>query len=217
MLKELSRLEKECVARKALPVAGVDEVGYGAWAGPLVVAAVLFEQPVFIAGVKDSKKLTPEKRKQLAEVIKEKATSWCIKQVEARDIERGNLRELVAFLMEQSVAELYPPPQVVISDAVKLNLPCTVVVENKADSNHFSVACASIIAKVYRDTLMEKLSDYYPQYNFASNKGYPSREHLNALAKFGPCKEHRLTFKGVIRGYYSERNGDFKKIVIFDN
>lgn len=180
-------------------VAGVDEVGRGALAGPVVAAAVIPHPGHSLPGVDDSKCLLPQERETLAEAIREDCLGWAVAAVEPADIDRLNILEATRLAMGRALAGLRPAPDVVVIDAVSLpRLGCPQLPVVRGDAVCYAVACASIVAKVYRDRLMVDLDRRYPHYGFAAHKGYGVPEHLEALAAFGPSPLHRLTFHPVV-------------------
>jgi ribonuclease HII len=179
-------------------IAGVDEAGRGPLAGPVVAAAVILPQPGAISGLKDSKRLTPEVRATLFEEIRERALAFAIREVGVRNIERLGILAASLRAMALAVQALAPAPQMVLIDGrdpLPLAYPQQPVIDG--DDCCPSIAAASILAKVHRDRCMEAYHRQFPQYNFASHKGYATREHLEALQSWGPCVLHRRTFKGV--------------------
>lgn len=179
-------------------IAGVDEAGRGPLAGPVVAAAVILSRPTAISGLKDSKKLTPEVRAALFEEIREGALAFAIREVGARQIERLGILAASLKAMALAVQALAPAPHIVLIDGrdpLPLNYPQQPVIDG--DDRCPSIAAASILAKVHRDRCMEAYHRQFPQYNFASHKGYATREHLEALQSWGPCVLHRRTFRGV--------------------
>jgi ribonuclease HII len=179
-------------------IAGVDEAGRGPLAGPVVAAAVILPQPGAISGLKDSKRLTPEVRATLFEEIRERALAFAIREVGVRNIERLGILAASLKAMALAVQALAPAPQMVLIDGrdpLPLAYPQQSVIDG--DDRCPSIAAASILAKVHRDRCMEAYHRQFPQYNFASHKGYATREHLEALQSWGPCVLHRRTFKGV--------------------
>lgn len=178
-------------------MAGVDEAGRGALAGPLVVAAVILPAEG-IPGLDDSKKLSPEKRALLAAKIRACAVAFAVVHADAAEVDRLNVLEATRQAMEEAVLRLDPAPCCVVSDAVALpTLPMPVVAEPKADGRYLCVAAASILAKVARDAVMAELHALCPQYGWASNKGYPTPEHRQALARYGPTPWHRRSYAPV--------------------
>ncbi|MBR3718912.1 MAG: ribonuclease HII, partial [Firmicutes bacterium] len=177
-------------------VAGVDEVGRGPLAGPVVVAAVILPQDFDVLGVDDSKKLSPKKRDELFAVIKERAIAWSIGWVSPEKIDEVNILEATKLAMAQAVNGLAVKPDHVLIDGNftvrALPLPQTAIV--KGDANSTSIAAASILAKVTRDRYMEEMALQYPGYAFESNKGYGTKAHYEGLKALGPCPIHRKTF-----------------------
>ncbi len=176
-------------------LAGTDEAGRGPLAGPVVAAAVIFPHDVIIHGIRDSKVLSHEKREQLVPKILEKAIACSVAAVSHKEIDRINILNASLLAMRLAVQRLKVQPHLIIADGNKIfsyNVPVISVV--KGDAKSFSIAAASILAKVARDRLMTRLSVRYPDYLWWKNKGYPTRQHIEALQKFGPCKFHRTTF-----------------------
>ena len=177
-------------------IAGVDEVGRGPLAGPVVAAAVILPRDFDVLGIDDSKKLSPKKREELFEVIKEKALAWAVGWVGPERIDEINILEATKEAMKQAVQGLSLPPDHVLIDGNftvrALALPQTAIV--KGDANSTSIAAASILAKVTRDRYMEEMDLVYPGYAFASNKGYGTKAHYDGLKAQGPTPIHRKTF-----------------------
>lgn len=179
-------------------LAGVDEAGRGPLAGPVVAAAVILPEGCEIDGLNDSKKLSAEKRESLFHQIKSLAIVTGIGIVEPEEIDRINILRATLLAMEIAVKNLSPQPDYLLIDGntrTSLLIPQQTVV--KGDSRCCSIAAASIIAKVIRDSIMDDYHKIYPEYNFKKHKGYPTKEHFEALRRFGPCPIHRKTFKGV--------------------
>lgn len=180
-------------------IAGVDEVGRGSLAGPVVAAAVVPAPGSVIPGVDDSKRLRPEQRRRIAERVRETAIAWAVIPVSPADIDRINILEATRRAMTRAVTALDPAPEAVLVDAValpELAVPAFPVV--RGDGLSYAVACASILAKQARDRMMRELDHDYPQYGFAEHKGYGAARHLEALREYGPCPQHRLTFRSVL-------------------
>ncbi|HEX2642074.1 MAG TPA: ribonuclease HII [Thermoanaerobaculia bacterium] len=180
-------------------IAGVDEVGRGCLAGPVVAAAVIVDPRCVVPGVDDSKCLGREERERLAAAIRASALAVAVTEVQADVIDRVNILEATRQAMCQSLRALRPSPDCAVIDAVALRdlcFPCFPVI--RGDAWSYAVACASIVAKVERDRRMVEMDRRYPQYGFASHKGYSVPEHLQALSTYGPCPIHRLTFRPVV-------------------
>ena len=180
-------------------IAGVDEVGRGSLAGPVVAAAVILDGRRLLPGVDDSKCLTAPERERLAAAIRSSAVAFAIVAEPADVIDRVNILEATRRAMKKALRRLDPGPDCAVVDAVSLRglrFPCLPVV--RGDAISYAVACASILAKVERDRLMTELDRRYPAYGFAAHKGYGVPEHLQALAEHGPCPIHRLTSRPVV-------------------
>ncbi len=181
-------------------VAGVDEVGRGCIAGPVVAAACILDltKPV-PKDLNDSKKLSEKQRDEIAEELRSNAVSFAVGEVDADEIDRINILEATKVAMVKAITNLNPNADYLLIDALRLKqitIPQKSII--KGDSIAFSIAAASVIAKTYRDTLMKTYDSEYPQYGFASHKGYGCATHYEALRKFGPCHLHRKTFRGVL-------------------
>lgn len=179
-------------------VAGVDEAGRGPLAGAVYAAAVVFAPGVVLSGVDDSKKLSEKRREELAERIKEKALCWAVASVDEKEIDRINILNAAIQAFGLALDALERKPEFALIDgnrAKGLQYPCETIV--KGDARSQSIAAASILAKVARDHYIVKMDAVYPEYGFAKHKGYPTKEHKEAIKKYGPCPIHRLTFGGV--------------------
>jgi ribonuclease HII len=180
-------------------LAGIDEVGRGALAGPVYAAAVILPARKSIlkelGGVHDSKQMTPEEREEWAPLIREKAVAWSLGWASCREIDRWNILSCTHLAARRAVRALSLLPDHLLLDnlkLVKVDFPQTAVAEG--DTRCLSIAAASVIAKVARDAELRKLDSRFPTYGFASHKGYATEEHLLAIRKYGPCQQHRLTF-----------------------
>jgi ribonuclease HII len=176
-------------------IAGVDEAGRGPLAGPVVAAAVMFSSDVWIPGVDDSKKLSPAKREELYSEIRDRAVSLGVGIVDQRVIDVINIREASLIAMESALSQLKPQPEYVLVDGNyfrSTSLPFEAIVHG--DETVFSIAAASIVAKVVRDRMMEGFHRLYPQYGFDRHKGYATMQHVKAIAEFGLCNIHRRSF-----------------------
>ena len=199
-LQTMLQHERRLWASGRTYVAGVDEVGRGPLAGPVVAAAVILPQDFDVLGIDDSKKLSPKKREELCAVIKEKALAWAIGWQGPEVIDAVNILEATKKAMAEALNGLSVRPQHVLIDGNftvrALDLPQTAIV--KGDANSTSIAAASILAKVTRDRYMEEMALQYPGYAFENNKGYGTKAHYDGLKAQGPCPIHRKTF---ISGY----------------
>ena len=177
-------------------VAGVDEAGRGPLAGPVCVAAVIMplHPEKIIAGVNDSKKLTEKKREALFDEIINTALAYKIELVSEKDIDSVNILNATKQGMKQAICGLNVHPDVVLIDAVKLDVPFNTESIIKGDAKSYNIAAASILAKVTRDRLMLELDKKYPEYNFKKHKGYGTKEHIENLKKYGKCEIHRNSF-----------------------
>ena len=176
-------------------ICGIDEVGRGPLAGPVVAAAVILPKDCDILYINDSKKLSAAKREELYDVIMEKAVSVGIGMVGPERIDEINILQATYEAMRQAIGQLDPQPDLLLNDAVTIpKVEIRQVPIIKGDAKSISIGAASIIAKVTRDRLMENYEDIYPGYGFAANKGYGSAEHIAALKKLGPTLIHRATF-----------------------
>ncbi len=176
---------------------GIDEAGRGPLAGPVVVASCIMplDDDKILFGIDDSKKLTEKQREELFEKIKQTAIDYHIQEISEEVIDKINILEATKLGMKNCVENLKTQPKMVLVDAVKnLDTDILQVAIIKGDATSYSIAAASILAKVYRDKLMKKLDADYPEYNFAKHKGYGTKEHIELLKKFGPSKIHRRTF-----------------------
>ena len=179
-------------------ICGVDEAGRGPLAGPVCAAAVILPKGLEIPGLTDSKKLTDKKRRELFPVIKELAVAYGIGLASHEEIDEINILQATYLAMERALAQLSVKPDIALIDgnrAKDFGLPVRTVV--KGDSLSMNIAAASILAKVARDRYITEMGEKYPEYNFQKHKGYGTKEHLEAIAKYGPSPIHRLTFKGV--------------------
>lgn len=181
-------------------VAGIDEVGIGPLAGPVFAAAVILEDRRPIEGLADSKKLSARSRETLADQIKDKALGWAIGRAEVEEIDRINILRAALLAMQRAVAALTPAPTLALVDGIHPpDLPCPVQTIIKGDASVAVISAASILAKVARDAEMCAFHARFPDYGFASHKGYPTQAHLAALERHGPCSIHRRSFEPVRR------------------
>ena len=179
-------------------IAGVDEAGRGPLAGAVYAAAVVFDEGVYIEGVNDSKKLTEKKREKLFDEIITKAKCYSIFSVDEKNIDEVNILNATYMAFAGAIKGLNPACDFALIDGNRAkNIPVPFETVVKGDSLSFSIAAASILAKVARDRYITEVDKLYPEYGFAKHKGYGTKDHLEAIAKYGPCPIHRLTFGGV--------------------
>lgn len=189
--------ERELIASGAKYVAGVDEVGRGPLAGPVVCAAVILplEPALLISGVDDSKKLSAAKRERLSALIKERAIAYSITEIPCKKIDEINILQATRQGMREALLALKVKPDAVLTDGnMTLDIPFFQRSIVHGDALSYSIGAASIIAKVYRDALMDELAVAYPAYGFEKNKGYGTAEHIAAIREVGLCPVHRRTF-----------------------
>ena len=190
--------EERAMRRGYQRVAGIDEAGRGALAGPVVAAAVIMPPGLVIPGVDDSKKLSPDQRSEMFEIITASALAIGIGFGDHLLVDRDNILQATLAAMRSAVVQLYPPPDFLLIDGISMvPIPIHQQTIKKGDSASHSIAAASIIAKVSRDRLMTDYDSRFPGYGFAGHKGYGSASHMDAIARLGPCEIHRKTFRGV--------------------
>lgn len=175
-------------------IAGIDEAGRGPLAGPLVCACVIMPKTDLIEDIDDSKKLSAKKRECLFDKITEKAIAYSIIEIDEKTIDEINILNATKLGMKKALEGLSVVPELVLTDAVRIetDIPQQNIIHG--DGLSYNIAAASILAKVYRDRLMQKLSLSYPQYLFAQHKGYGTKQHIENLKKYGSCPHHRKTF-----------------------
>ena len=192
--KDTLVFEREMLAQGAEFIGGMDEAGRGPLAGPVVAAAVIMPLDCVIEGVDDSKQVSEKKRERLYDEIIQKAIAYKICLVDEKTIDEINILNATKKAMTECVQGLSVRPDVVLVDAVKLALEVPTKAIIKGDALSYSIAAASILAKVYRDRLMREYDKQYPQYGFAKHKGYGTKDHIEAIRTYGPCPIHRRTF-----------------------
>lgn len=194
-------LENLAIADGFKAVCGVDEAGRGPLCGPVCAAAVILDPNTEIQGVNDSKKLSEKKREALFDVIKEKALAYSVAFATVEEIEEYNILEATFLAMNRAIEGLNIKADYALIDGNRIprniKIPCETVV--KGDAKSLSIAAASILAKVSRDRLLLEYDKQYPQYNFAKHKGYGTKEHIEAIKKYGPCQIHRASFLTKIK------------------
>jgi len=186
--------EKEAILKGYRFICGIDEVGRGPLAGPVVACACIMDLTDVIEGVDDSKKLSEKKREKLFEEIKSKAICYSICEIDHEEIDKINILNATKKCMLNCVNSLELKPDLLLIDAVKLDTDIEQLNIIKGDAKSYSIACASILAKVYRDRLMKEYAKEYPLYAFDKNAGYGTKVHREAIMECGPCKIHRKTF-----------------------
>lgn len=196
-LKDNLKYEKELYNKGYSLIAGVDEVGRGPLVGPVVAAAVILPKNYKLEGLTDSKKLSEAKRNYFDEIIKRDAISYGIGVIDNNIIDEVNIYEATKLAMKQAISNLKIKPDYVLTDAMKLDIDIDFKSLIKGDLRSLSISAASVIAKVYRDNLMYLLDKKYPYYNFKNNKGYPTKDHIEAIKKYGIIKEHRISYHPV--------------------
>jgi len=203
-LIKMQRFEKPLYAAGIKYIAGIDEVGRGPLAGPVVTCAMVLEPDVLIEGINDSKKVTEKNREKLFDIIINNCISYGIGMANEKVIDEINILNATKQAMCEALGNLDVTPQHLLIDAVELglNIPTTALI--KGDAFSISIASASIVAKVTRDRMMVAYDEIYPEYGFSKNKGYGTAEHIAALKKYGPCPIHRKTFiKGILGEWYN--------------
>ncbi|NLL62011.1 MAG: ribonuclease HII [Candidatus Atribacteria bacterium] len=220
LCKERLRVEKlKILERKLLfsgftLIAGLDEAGRGALAGPVVAAAVVIKDinTFFIADLKDSKKIAERKREYLYELIMERACNVGIGSVDSETIDKVNILEATLLAMKRAINSLKQCPDYLLIDAIKIpyiSIPQDSLI--RGENRSISIAAASVVAKVYRDRLMREYHKMYPSYQFDQHKGYGTKKHLQAIRAGGTCPIHRKTFSGVLSD--NLKNGTKKDFV----
>lgn len=194
--EELFNYDKELRAQGYRYICGIDEAGRGPLAGPVSVCATIMDLDEMIEGVNDSKKVPPKKRDLLFDTIKAKAISYKCVMLDSKVIDEINILEATKKAMREAVNGLSVKPDLILVDAVKINFDCETRPIIKGDATSYSIASASIIAKVSRDRLMEEYDKTYPEYGFAKHKGYGTAEHIRAIKEHGATPIHRRTFIG---------------------
>ena len=196
-LEKMLAYEKELYAQGIHLIAGVDEVGRGPLAGPVVAAAVILPENCKIPGLNDSKKIPKTKHQAIYQAVLDQALSIGIGVKDNRVIDQVNIYEATKLAMLEAIQELEPQPQHLLIDAMKLDLPISQTSIIKGDANSLSIAAASIVAKVTRDQMMTAYDQEYPGYDFAQNAGYGTTKHLEGLEKQGVSPIHRRSFEPI--------------------
>lgn len=206
MIIDKLKYEKEYLKSGYKYICGIDEVGRGCLFGPVTAAAVIMplslsfnnnENENVIEGIEDSKKLSPQKREELSKKIIEKSIDYSIYSVSEKIIDEINILNATKLAMIKAVENLKIKPDILFIDALKLDIDIKQISIIKGDSKSYSIGCASILAKVSRDEMMNNLPEEYQKYKISKNKGYGTKEHLEAIEKYGPSDKHRFTFEPI--------------------
>lgn len=195
MIKENKKFDLSFLDQDIKVIAGVDEAGRGPLAGPVVAAAVIFDNQTYIEGITDSKKLSEIRRDEFEKLIKEKAISFGFGIVDNIEIDRINILQATLKAMKSAVSMLKSKPDLIVIDGNKTfssKIPTKTIV--KGDFKSFSIAAASILAKVKRDKIMKEAAEKYPHYNWENNKGYGTKAHIDSIKKYGFTELHRKSF-----------------------
>ena len=196
-LEAMLRYEKELYVQEINLIAGVDEVGRGPLAGPVVAAAVILPKDCKIKGLNDSKKIPKKKHEEIFQVVKDNAIAIGVGIMDNHVIDQVNIYEATKLAMKEAISQLEPQPEHLLIDAMKLDLPISQTSIIKGDANSLSIAAASIVAKVTRDKIMANYNQEFPGYDFAQNAGYGTAKHLDGLEKHGITPIHRTSFEPV--------------------
>ena len=199
-LENLKKFEKNLYDEGTNLICGIDEAGRGPLAGPVAVGAVVMKKDSELEWVNDSKKVTEKRREILYDRIIEDSLAWSVQLASQEEIDSINIlnatKKGLTLCVEDIIKQLSKKPDIILVDALKeidtFNIPYESII--KGDATCYSISCASILAKVTRDRLMRQYDEIYPQYNIKKNKGYGTKDHIEALKKYGPCPLHRKTF-----------------------
>jgi len=198
--EELMKFENELLAKGYKYICGIDEVGRGPLAGPVTCTAIIMDLSDLIEGVNDSKKVSKAKREKLYDIILSKAIAVNTVSYNQTKIDELNILNATKACMKDAIMGLSIKPDVVLVDALELDIPYKTMGIIKGDAQSYSIASASIVAKVTRDRFMEEMAIKYPAYDFEHNMGYGTAKHIAALKEIGPCEIHRNSFIGGILG-----------------
>ena len=196
-LETMLAYEKDLYAQGTNLIAGVDEVGRGPLAGPVIAAAVILPQNCKIKGLNDSKKIPKKRHQEIFQAVQDQALAIGIGIIDNHMIDQVNIYEATKLAMKEAISQLQPQPEHLLIDAMKLELPISQTSIIKGDANSLSIAAASVIAKVTRDELMIGYDQEFPGYDFAQNAGYGTAKHLEGLKKYGVTLIHRTSFEPI--------------------
>lgn len=196
-MPDLLKYEKELYEKNISLIAGVDEVGRGPLVGPVVAAAVILPKNYELLGLTDSKKLSEKKRDAFYEILQTDAIAIGVGVISAKIIDEVNIYEASKLAMKEALSNLKIKPEYVLIDAMPLDLDVDSTSIIHGDALSLSIAAASVIAKVTRDKMMYDLDKIYPEYGFAKHKGYPTKQHLQAIKKYGVLDNYRFSYKPV--------------------
>jgi ribonuclease HII len=202
------QLERTHWQRGCSLVAGIDEAGRGAWAGPVAVAAVILPADGLKRDYRDSKTLSAPMRERLALAVQSEAIAWALEFAESDEVDHFGVLNATKRAALRAICKLDPSPDALVTDYLKLDTPLPTLAPPRADASSYSVAAASLIAKTARDARMQQLEQEYPGYGFAGHKGYGAQSHQDALQRLGPCTAHRRSFAPVallLDGLFSRR------------
>ncbi len=195
-LNQLKEYEKNLYEEGVKLIAGIDEAGRGPLAGPVVVGVVILRETSFIEGINDSKKISEAKREKLYEEITNEAVAWSVGIVDETRIDEINILNATKEALTKAISNLKIKPEIILVDALDkidtLSIPYTSII--KGDAKIYSIAAASIIAKVTRDRIIRSYDKIYPEYEFIKNKGYGTAKHIEAIKQYGLCPIHRKSF-----------------------
>ncbi len=202
-MNDLLTFEREFTAKGKQLIAGIDEAGRGPLAGPIVVASVIMPLDNIIDGINDSKKVAEKKRELLYQKIIDTALAYDIEVIDEKTIDEINILNATKMGMQNCIKNLKVKPDLVLIDAVEIKSDVETLSIIKGDAKSYSIAAASILAKVYRDNLMREYDKEFPMYGFAKHKGYGTKMHIDAIKQYGICKIHRRSF---VKNFYEVKD-----------
>ena len=223
MINDKLKYEKEYLKSGYKYICGIDEVGRGCLFGPVTAATVIMplslssnDNENIIEGIEDSKKLIPKKREELSKKIIEKSIAYSIYSVSEKIIDEINILNATKLAMIKAIENLKIKPDILFIDALKLDIDIKQISIIKGDSKSYSIGCASILAKVSRDEIMNNLPEEYQKYKISKNKGYGTKEHLEAIEKYGPSDKHRFTFEPIKSYNHNNKKNDNNRNLFYD-